>query len=248
MKCNARYRVLIPAVIACVGLHALPVAAADSDDRASVLVASIQSNPNGQSYGHWAADWWQWALGIPAATNPLTDTTGAHCGQRQVGDVWFLGGRIFSTDPVVRVCQIPSTTSLFFPLINTGFAAFLNDPPEQRTEAFVRAHSACTEPVEISVWIDGRDVRRPERFFTGASGSQSPFFTIQMPTGNVLGAGEADIPELVLTPTAEQGYYLFVRPLSAGTHTIQWIASGCTSGGFQDITYHLTVAGEREER
>jgi hypothetical protein len=50
--------------------------------------------------------------------------------------------------------------------------------------------------------------------------------------------------KLVLSPTAEQGYYLFVRPLSPGTHTIRWIASGCQSPEFsQDVTYHLTVVG-----
>jgi hypothetical protein len=53
---------------------------------------------------------------------------------------------------------------------------------------------------------------------------------------------EAD--ELVLSPTAEQGYYLFVRPLSSGAHTIHWIASGCSSPDFKlDITYNLTVVG-----
>ncbi|MGH8653080.1 MAG: hypothetical protein ACREYE_13335 [Gammaproteobacteria bacterium] len=51
------------------------------------------------------------------------------------------------------------------------------------------------------------------------------------------------MPELVLSPSAEQGYYLFVRPLRPGTHTIRWIASGCTPGNSQDITYHLMVLG-----
>ena len=46
----------------------------------------------GQTYGRWAAEWWQWALGVPGAVNPLTDTTGEHCAQRQVDKVWFLAG------------------------------------------------------------------------------------------------------------------------------------------------------------
>ena len=25
------------------------------------------------------AEWWQWALSIPASVNPLVDTTGEHC-------------------------------------------------------------------------------------------------------------------------------------------------------------------------
>ena len=108
----------------------------------------------------------------------------------------------------------------------------------------MRAAGSCTEPAEISVEIDGFKVRKPTRFFTGPSGSQSPIFNIQLPPGNLFGVDETVVPELVLSPSAEQGYYLFVRPLSPGTHTIRWIASGCTPGGSQDITYNLTVIGD----
>jgi hypothetical protein len=54
---------------------------------------------------------------------------------------------------------------------------------------------------------------------------------------------ETDADELVLSPSAEQGYYLFVGGLRSGAHTIRWTASGCTAGGSQDITYHLKVGG-----
>jgi hypothetical protein len=255
-KALHRLLVLTVLVMALVGLHAHPAVAADTDDDPRPRIAPIQTKPEGQTYGRWAAEWWQWALGIPAAVNPLTDTTGEHCAQRQVDKVWFLAGSR-STDPVVRACKIPAGKSLFFPLINTIYGAFLNDPPETRTEEFVRQAGSCTEPTQISVRIDGFTIPRPLRFFTGASGSQSPIFNVQLPPENLFGAvpvpsGSADetvVPELVLSPSAEQGYYLFVRPLSPGTHTIRWIASGCsrlTPEGpvnSQDITYHLTVLG-----
>src|SRR5262249_37351616 len=121
--------------------------------------------------------------------------------------------------------------------------AFLNDPPETRTEEFIRAAANCTVPADISAWIDGVKVPRPTRFFTGASGSPSPFFNIQMPPGNLLGVDETVAPELLLSPSAEQGYYLFLHPLSPGTHTIRWIASGCTPGNVQNVTYHIRVTG-----
>ena len=240
MKKNARFlpfKVLV-GLVAC-----LCAAWAQADDPAP-RIAPIHSKPAGQTYGRWAADWREWALGIPAAVNPLTDTTGEHCAQRQVDKVWFLAGASLPTAaPVVRTCEVPVEKSLFFPLINTFYGAFLNDPPETRTEAFVRAAGSCTEPAEISVEIDGFKIPRPTRFFTGASGSQSPFLNVQLPPGNLFGADETTVPELVLSPSAEQGYYLFVRPLRSGRHTIRWSASGCTPGNTQDITYHLTVVG-----
>jgi hypothetical protein len=245
MEWKAPHRLLLLTVLvmALVGLNALSATAEGRDDAPKPQIAPIKTIPEGQTYGRWAAEWWQWALGVPAAVNPLTDTTGEHCAQRQVDKVWFLAGSS-TTDPVVRACEVPAGKSLFFPLINNFYGAFLNDPPETRTEGFVRAAGSCTEPVEISVEIDGFKVPRPTRFFTGASGSQSPFFNVQLPPGNLLGADETTIPELVLSPSAEQGYYLFVRPLRPGIHTIRWTASGCTPNGSQDITYNLTVVGD----
>jgi hypothetical protein len=206
-------------------------------------IAPIVTKPAGQTYGRWAAEWWQWALGIPGAVNPLTHTTGEHCTQRQVDEVWFLAGS-FSPDPVVRACEVPAGKSLFFPLINNFYGAFLNESPVTWTEEFVRDAASCTEPAEISVQIDDIEVRKPTQYFTGTSGSQSPLFNVQMPPGNVLEVDETEVPELVLSPSAEQGYYLFVLPLSSGTHTIRWTASGCSPGLSQDITYHLTVVGD----
>jgi hypothetical protein len=238
---NAMQRItldrLLRLILICVAAGCPALAHADNS---TFRIASVQSQPAGQTYGRWAAEWFQWAVGIPAAVNPVLDATGANCAQRQVGDIWFLAGS-FGTDPVERSCIVPADKSLFFPLINTFYGAFLNDPPDTRTDAFVRAAGSCSAPAQLSAWIDGRSVPQPQKYFTGPSGSLSPLFNIQMPPGNILGADENAIPELVLSPSAEQGYYLFVMPLDPGTHTIRWQANGCTPGFSQDITYHITV-------
>ena len=203
-------------------------------------VAPIGSSPFGQTYGRWAATWWQWALEVPAAKNPLADVDGTYCAERQVGDVWFLAGSL-GTGSVVRHCTIPPHKALFFPMINNVFVAFLSDPPEQRTDAFIRAGAACTFPVTIDVSVDGVPIHKPTSYFTGTAGSLSPFFNVQLPVSNVFGFDEASVPELALTPSAEQGYYLFLSELAPGTHHVRWIASGCTANGMQDVTYHLQV-------
>jgi hypothetical protein len=240
MKLNVLHRSIMLSVfvMAIAVLHAQPAVATGKQ---APSIAPIYTQPGGQTYGRWAAEWYQWASGIPADVNPLTDTTGEHCAQRQVDNVWFLAGSV-SADPVVRACQIPAGNSLFFPLINTMYGAFLNDPPDTRTEDYISIAGSCSEPVQISVWIDGFIVPKPTRYFTGASGSQSPFFNVQLPPGNLWGFDETVVPELVFSPSAEQGYYLFVWPLSPGVHTIRWTAAGCTQfNSPQDITYNLTV-------
>jgi hypothetical protein len=120
-----------------VGVCAFIVAASAQADDPTPRLASIHTKPAGQTYGRKAAEWWQWALGIPAAVNPLTDKTGEYCAQRQVDEAWFLAGTV-SPGPVVRSCMVLAGKSLFFPLINNFYRAFLNDPPDTRAEEFVR--------------------------------------------------------------------------------------------------------------
>jgi hypothetical protein len=229
----------------------------DDSDRSKPRIAPINTLPEGQSYGRWAVEWQQWSNGTPSPVNPLTDATGEHCAQRQVGNVWFLAGTYQPlSDTVIRnECKIPAGKSLFFALIGTGYGAFLNDPPVTRTEEFVRSpdvQGSCTEPAHITVQIDGFNVPNPTQYFTGASGSLSPIFNVQLPVNNILGLHDntpnvvgdgLEADELVLSPSAEQGYYLFVRPLSPGAHTIHWTATGCVPNKKQDITYNLTVVG-----
>jgi hypothetical protein len=239
--CAVEYGVSGSAVVVAQSTAQVVAAAGDFDMVPSI--APINTMPEGQTYGRWATQWFQWAIGIPLAENPLVDTSGAKCTQRQVDEVWFLAGS-FGAGTFVRSCNVPAGKSLFFPLINNFYGAFLSDPPATRTEEYVRANGSCTEPAQISASIDNFAVPNPNRFFTGPSGSQSPIFNVQMPPGNVFGVDESVAPELVLSPSAEQGYYLFVRPLRPGKHTVHWTASGCTPGNVQDITYHLTVVDE----
>jgi hypothetical protein len=218
-------------------------------------IAPSSSKPGGQTYGRWAATWQVWAQGVPLATSPLTDLSGENCGERQVDEVWFLAGVSYpsSTPPasVVRHCDVPAGKSLFFPLINTSYGAFLNDPPATRTEAYARAAASCSQSAQISLTIDGNPIPKSQIVFTGASGSQSPIFNVQLPPGNFFGLHDVVNPdpnpglaaeELVLSPSAEQGYYVFVYPMSRGAHTISWKAKGCSPYiPPQNVTYYLNV-------
>jgi hypothetical protein len=199
-------------------------------------IAPIQSKPHGNSYSERAATWWKWALETPASANPLIDTTGANCDVNQTDHVWFLAGS-FSSEPVTRQCTVPRGVALFFPLINLFYGAFLTDPPEQRTEAFIRSQVTCIEDASFSlVEIDGVAVINPRQYL-----EKSVIFDVFLPEDNIFGATPAEIPDLTLSPSVDEGFYLFVRPLTPGSHTIRWRASSAACGFSEDITYHLTV-------
>jgi hypothetical protein len=204
---------------------------------AAPSIAPIQSHPHGRTYGEWAAAWWQWALGTPASVNPVLDETGENCAEGQSDRVWFLAGT-FGGGEVHRSCTVPTGTALFFPLITNFYGAFLNDPPETRTEQFVREIVSC-QSAAVSAEINGVAVQNPLQYF-----EQSPLFDVQLPENNVLGLGEDAIPQLLLSPSVDAGYYLFLRPLPPGEYNIHWEASllSCPGGDFfQNVTYDITV-------
>lgn len=214
-------------------------------------IAPINSRPMGKTYGEWAATRWQWALQQPRRSNPTIDK--GSCSTAQSGNVWFLsddptGSPTGPLKAVNRDCTVPPNTSLFFPLITAVYFAFLNDPPEQRTPAFLRSLVACDPPQQMMAWIDGVPVKHPEQYL-----SNSPLFNAQLLKDNQFSVQSTDpkkpgyAEDLYFSPSVDRGYYLFVYPLKPGKHTLRWRAAmTCPNFGGaptfrQDVTYHITV-------
>jgi hypothetical protein len=200
---------------------------------AAPRVAPIQSHPHGHSYAQWGVRWYEWAFATPTSENPLA---GAPCAGGQSGHVWFLHG-VVGSGTAVHSCTVPTGTAVFLPLINNAYAAFLNDPADQRTDAFVRAQAAC-EADHVAASIDGNTVRDAARYRVDAQ--TSPIFEVQLPMDNILGLTGDQAERLLLSPVAQSGYYLFLHPFRPGVHTLEWQASGPC--GMQDVVYTLNVA------
>lgn len=203
-------------------------------------VIDINSNVIGNTYGEWSARWWQWALSIPADTNPILDETGANCAEGQTGDVWFLAGT-FGDSPVVRNCTVPSMMYLFFPILNTVFGATTSDCQPTNPDVLcnvntLRASAEASEnnPKQLIVTVDGVQPKK-----LGDPISQrvtSPVFSINLSEDNIIGA-----PSGGYTPNVSDGYWIMLAPLSTGTHTIHF--KGVTNSDFVvDVTYNLTVS------
>jgi hypothetical protein len=189
--------------------------------------------PHLKAYGDWAALWWQWAVGTPAANNPVLDTTGANCAVNQpVPGVFFLAGS-FSSGTIARTCTVPVGTSFLIPLLNDAYFAQQTDPPAQRTEAFVRSQVTCVEQnPNLTLSVDGVALANPTSYL-----EKSTLFSVNLPPGNVFG-----VPPQLLSPSADEGYYGFVEPLAPGAHTVH-ITSSSGCGVTEDVTYTLNVAG-----
>ncbi|HEY3256739.1 MAG TPA: hypothetical protein VGJ91_22435 [Polyangiaceae bacterium] len=200
---------------------------------APIFAPTLPTRPHLKAYGDWSALWWQWAVGTPADVNPVIDETGVNCGVNQtVPGVYFLAGS-FSTATLHRTCTVPVGTSFLIPILSAAYFAQQTDPPEQRTEAFVRAQVHCVEQSpSLLLNVDGVSLANPKSYL-----EHSSLFSVNLPPNNVFG-----VPPQTLSPSADEGYYGFVEPLTPGAHTVH-IASSSGCGITEDVTYTLNVQG-----
>ena len=174
---------------------------------------------------------WKWALKEPASTNPLTDTTGQFCDRGQHGRTWFLGG-IFSLTPVgavTRKCTVPAEKELVFPVLNDIEGGLPGDPTTvaQWRAAAVAAVATATDMV---VTVDGRKLPASDLKY-----EESRVFSLTLPANNIFA-----VPGPVLfDPIVDVGYYVHLRPLSPGKHTIR--IQGSAGAFVLDVTYKLTI-------
>jgi hypothetical protein len=212
------------AVLACglaLGLMAPFSALADSDS----IVVPPNSNAYGNKYSEWAAQWGQMMFSIPASENPITDDIGSKCVIGQRGPIWFLAGNFGGTTS--RSCAIPEHKALFFPVIN-----FTDINVANQTAQDLRAEIApCVQGVTtLSVAVDGRYVQRLwERFLV-----RSEAFDVTFPEGGFLDPG-------TYSPAIDDGYYVMLKPLPVGTHTVQIVGASPACGLSLDVTYDLTI-------
>jgi hypothetical protein len=208
----------------------IPQPRADSNNPG---IFSVNSRPYGFDYGEWSAKWWQWSLQIPSSTNPITDKTGAHCAQSQIGPVWYLAGSLGS--PAFRGCIIPAGKAIFFPVLAVECSTA--EDSTLRTESQLR--SCAVSGVEGGITaasVDGVNLQALQMYRI-----QSPLFYFTFPSPNIFGAASG------LTPSVSDGYFVMLQPLSIGNHTLHFTGVQLanptigTESFATEATYHITV-------
>lgn len=192
------------------------------------IVFSSESQPYGASYSFWTAKWWQWALALPAESNPVMDATGKNSTINQDGPVWFLAGTIGGF--VTRYCNIPSGKSILLPILNHG--GTLADAPSIKSEEELlsRAVSEMDIVSNLEVSVDDLKISNLEKYRI-----RSPIFDVVLPEKNLFGG----IPGP--TRGASDGYWLFLKPLTKGDHKIRTFGS-CLSGKIKiGVDYAITI-------
>jgi len=202
---------------------------------------TVQSNfEESESLPELTAQWWQWALSIPAPLNPQLDPTGENGVVGQHGPVWFLAG-IFGGGTVTRTCSVPEGKALFFPVIND---VEINTPnvcgsgPNNVSVKILRAMSAASVngAANLSVTVDGVVVKNLRCV-------QSEVFEVALPANSIFVplCPPASVPAGVYSPAVSDGYYVLLNPLRVGNHTLHFYAENPAATLAQSVTYNLTV-------
>jgi hypothetical protein len=209
----------------------VPAGALAGEGKSKPRVFAPNAHPYGKSYAEWTATWWPWALREPMATNPVVDTTGANCAVGQTGKVWLLAGTFGGTED--RSCTVPKGKALLVPLLNNFWCAFPEDPPEQKTLEFIRAQMAFVRAgaTNLSATIDGVAVPNIRRYFV-----ESAAFRFVFPPDSVVPPPAGGVCD----PSIDFGFYVMVKPLSVGRHTIEF--TGALPGFSTATSYVITVA------
>ena len=230
-----------------------PLAAVAGPGFASPGVLPPGSHAYGATLGEWSAEWWQWAMAIPADENPIRDENGENCGLDQSGRVWFLAGTELGPpgSAVERECTIPAGKAILFPVLNL---LFFNCPDESFTEQemretldFLFTLLVCNLECEIDgVPVENLDAHR----------TQSPAFVMTLPEDNLLlgnceGLGGGP-PAADYFPVVSEGVWILHAPLSVGEHEIFLRGALCDPGSGEEfaateVTYLITIVDASDD-
>jgi hypothetical protein len=200
-------------------------------------VLPVDSIVEGVSFGQWTAKWWQWAFAQSIA--PYLDPDGSLCGEGQGGPVWFLAGTNGEFTPH-RECVIPAGKYLLVPVINMIYMNHRagHDPANTNPCATLQANAAVNNDHFISavVLVDGVLVEDVARYRVRSDGC-FPLTT--------------DVDEASAQSAAADGYWLLLKPLAPGRHTISIGANyGAADSSYghmlQNFEYVLDVGGRTD--
>lgn len=187
----------------------------------------------GQSQLSLSEQWWQWALGIPAASSPLADADGSSANLNNTGSVFFLAGGLGGN--VLRTIEAPAGKPLFFPILNNIYIF---------TPEIGEACDGVADPVACALpFIDMSGATNLHATLNGQSLLTYPSYrqtstvlsTLNLPAGSfwdgVLNTGDHSF--------VTDGYWVALEPLARGTYTLAF--GGQSSGGTLEVVDVLRV-------
>lgn len=172
----------------------------------------------------WSRSWWQWAGSVDSSESPGRIRPAKPVTSSNKGSVWFLAGT-YGTRRTVRTCVVPRGKYLFFPLIN--YVVFPRE--EGSTNCASVTATAARMTNDVSALVLEVDGVRTHELVSHRQATKRCFDLLAL---HEFGRGG-------LFPSAANGYYIMLKPLPPGTHTLNF--GGALPSMLQAVTYTLHV-------
>ena len=207
-------------------LVAIGIFAAAASAHAGNKVVQPGQEFAGKSYNQLASEWTQWLTREPFATNPALDPDGSLCDLNQQGKVWFLASTFEGV--ATRTCEIPEGKAIFLSLggVFISFAPEFpaaGDPCAQmasladRVRCDVNTDAPVAPAVSFEASLDGESI---DDLFAFRAQSQPGGFTLEVDEPSFL--TDLGLPAGDRTPAMADGYFLYLKPLKRGRHTLSF--------------------------
>jgi hypothetical protein len=186
-------------------------------------------NPFGISWEDWSIRWWKWILSMPNEINPVHEGTHVSCSTVEYNEnVILVPGNLGGKS--IREYEVTAGKSLLFPIIN--FITSSNEETELRNDLQLRERAThdIDDIVKKEVLIDGKRLENVDDFRV----SVKPF-DLTLIENNIFNVKSGP------TRAAADGYWIFVRPLTKGVHTIHTIGSCSAGKTCVDLTFEIIV-------
>jgi hypothetical protein len=213
-----------------------PEAARGSGGADSRIVAT-NAVIEGRTYHEWTAAWWQWIVSFAPDINPAFDTTGEYADEGQTGAVYFLAGTFGGE--ATRTITVPYGKYFLLPVVTSewdttpGIPNPLNLPDPLSVHDLRRITHYQTNGATGSCWINGVRVANLSKYR-----ARSPVFSMNFDPEF---QEAAEYPAAYVRTAVSDGYWLILKPLPVGRHTIRFKAQNNESGFRLDVTYNITI-------
>jgi hypothetical protein len=147
---------------------------------------------------------------IEKKKNPCIDKTGRSSSEKQEdSNVWFLAGTFGNINIIRRNVMIPIGRSILFPILVKEDSFAEDNDLTNESELIMRCRQASDKVLNMEARIDGQSIQNLENYRV-----QTGVFEIKLPENNVY--------DLAPGPTKSvcDGFWIFLKPLNAGKHTI----------------------------
>jgi len=211
---------------------------------------SPNSRAYGKTLGQWGAEWWIWMGQFQVDNSPITDPDGSRGGAayQPGGPVWYLAGTFGG--PAERWIEMPTDTSLLFPLINWDVWS-----PEDCWWIGASEEPYPCDASPLQAFLDDFFTNHVTGLSASLDGSEiANLFAYRAKSGPFT---LSILPDTLWTdfgyeagsryPNLSDGYYVLLKPLEPGYHLLTFEAEVDNNPG-QAVTYHLTVVEAEDQQ